>query len=126
MNSMIGAQSDSIGRGAEGSEFGEESGTLESRSSQRTGMEFGSITVEIVAPVAVSNHPSLIGESGSGLRVGADTDAASGALFGCRARSCRSRQCGMLGCGLESVEDQVSADIGRIVQTSKSDLMARA
>ena len=27
--------------------------------------------------------------------------------------------------GLKSVEDQVSADIGRIVQTSKSDLMAR-
>ena len=27
--------------------------------------------------------------------------------------------------GLESVEDQVSADIGRVVQTSKSDLMAR-
>ena len=27
--------------------------------------------------------------------------------------------------GLESVEDQVSADIGRIVQTTKSDLMAR-
>ena len=26
---------------------------------------------------------------------------------------------------LESVEDQVSADVGRIVQTSKSDLMAR-
>ena len=30
------------------------------------------------------------------------------------------------GCrGLESVEDQVSADIGRVVQISKSDLMAR-
>ena len=27
--------------------------------------------------------------------------------------------------GLESVEDQVSADIGRVVQVSKSDLMAR-
>ena len=27
--------------------------------------------------------------------------------------------------GLESVEDQVSADVGRVVQTSKSDLMAR-
>ena len=26
---------------------------------------------------------------------------------------------------LESVEDQVSADVGRVVQTSKSDLMAR-
>ena len=27
--------------------------------------------------------------------------------------------------GLESVEDQVSTDIGRVVQVSKSDLMAR-
>ena len=27
--------------------------------------------------------------------------------------------------GLESVEDQVSADVGRVAQTSKSDLMAR-
>ena len=27
--------------------------------------------------------------------------------------------------GLEPVEDQVSADVGRVVQTSKSDLMAR-
>ena len=26
---------------------------------------------------------------------------------------------------LESIEDQVSADVGRIIQTSKSDLMAR-
>ena len=26
---------------------------------------------------------------------------------------------------LESVEDQVSADVGRVIQTSKSDLMAR-
>ena len=26
--------------------------------------------------------------------------------------------------GLESVEDQVSADVGRVVQVSKSDLMA--
>ena len=28
--------------------------------------------------------------------------------------------------GLESVEDQVSADVGRVVQVSKSDLMARS
>ena len=27
--------------------------------------------------------------------------------------------------GLESVKDQVSADVGRVVQTSKSDLMAK-
>ena len=99
VNFMTGAQSGSIGRGAEGSEYGDESGTLESRSSQRTGIDFGSIAVEIKAPEAVSNHSSSIGESGSGLRVGADTGAASRALFGCRARSCPSRQCGTLGCG---------------------------
>ena len=96
---MIGAQSDLIGRGAEGSESGEESGPLESRVLQRTGLVFGSITVEIAAPEAVSNHPSSIGTVGSELRVGADASAASRALFGGRARSCPLRQCGMLGCG---------------------------
>ena len=50
VNSMIGAQSDSIGRGAEGSESGEESGALESRASQRTWLVFDSIVVEIAAP----------------------------------------------------------------------------
>ena len=90
VNSMTGAQSDSIGRGAEGSESGEDSGTLESRASQRTGMVFGSIAVEIVAPEAVSSHSSSIGEVGSELRVGADTCAASRALSGSRARSCPS------------------------------------
>ena len=89
-NSMIGAQSNSIGRGAEGLESGEESGTLESRVSQRTRLVFGSIAVEIAAPEAVSNHPSSIGAVGSELRVGADTGAASRALFGDRARSCPS------------------------------------
>ena len=53
-------------------------------------MVFGSITVEIAAPEAVSNHPSSIGAVGSELRVGADTGAASWALFGGRARSCPS------------------------------------
>ena len=90
MNSMIGAQSGSIGRGAEGSESGEESDTLESRASQRTGLVFGSIAMEIAAPEAVSSHPSSIGEVGSELRVGADTCAASRALSGSRARSCPS------------------------------------
>ena len=90
VNSMIGAQSGSIGRGAEGSESGEESGSLESRASQRIGLVFGSIAVEIAAPEAVSNHPSSIGVIGSELGVGADTGAASRALFGGRARSCPS------------------------------------
>ena len=73
VNYMIGAQSDSTGRGAEGSESGEESGTLESRASQRTGLVFGSIAVEIAAPEAESSHPSSMGAIGSELRVGADT-----------------------------------------------------
>ena len=90
VNSMIGTQSDSIGRGAEGSESGEESGTLESRALQRTGLVFGAITVEIAAPEAVSSHPSSVGAVSSELRVGADTCAASRALSGSRAISCSS------------------------------------
>ena len=90
VNSMIGAQSDSIGRGAEGSESGEESGSLESRVSQSTGLVFGLITVGIAALEAASNHPSSIGAVGSELRVEADAGAASRPLFGSRARSCSS------------------------------------
>ena len=99
VNSMIGAQSDSIGRGAEGSESGEESGALESRASQRTGLVYGSIAVEIAAPEAVSSHPSSIGAVGSESMVETDACAASKALLGGRAISCPSRQCGTLGCG---------------------------
>ena len=90
MNTMIGAQSDSIGRGAKGSESGEESNTLESRALQRTRLVFGSIAVEIAALEAASNHLSSIGVAGSELRVEADAGAASRALFGGRARSCSS------------------------------------
>ena len=96
---MIGAQSDSIGRGADGSGSRGESGTLESQASQRIGLVFGSIAVEIAAPEAVSNHPSSIGAVGSELRVGADAGATSGVLFGGRARSYPSRQCGAPDCG---------------------------
>ena len=70
---MIGAQLGSIGRGAEDSESGKESDTLESRASRRTRQVFGSTVIEIAAPEAVSNHPSPIGAVGSKLRVGADT-----------------------------------------------------
>ena len=73
VNSMIGTQSSSIGRGAEDPESEEESGTLESQASQRTRLVFGSIAVEIAAPEAVSNHPSSIGAVDSELRVRADT-----------------------------------------------------
>ena len=90
VNSMIGAQSGSIGRGAEGSEIGEESGSLESRASQRIGLVFASIAIEIAAPEAVSNHLSSIGVIGFKLGVGADTGAAFRALFGGRAESCPS------------------------------------
>ena len=86
VNSMIGAQS--ISRGTEGSESGEESGSLESRVSQSTGLVFGSIAVGVAAPEVASNRPSSIGAVGSELRVGADAGAASRALFGGRARSC--------------------------------------
>ena len=48
---------------------------------------FGSIVVETAAPEVVSNHPSSIGAVGSELRVRADAGAASGVLFGDRARS---------------------------------------
>ena len=90
VNSMIGAQSDSSGRGAEGSESGEESGFLESRVSQSTGLVFSSIVVGVAAPEVASNRPSSIGAVGSELRVEADAGAASRALFGRRARSCSS------------------------------------
>ena len=90
VNSMIDAQSDSIGRGAEGSESGEESGSMESRVSQSTGLVFGSTVVGITAPEVASNRPSSIGAVGSELRVGADAGAASRALFSGRARSCLS------------------------------------
>ena len=90
VNSMIGAQSDSIGRGAENSESGEESGSIESRVLQSTGLVFGSTAVGIAAPEVASNRPSSIGAVGSELRVGADAGAASRALFGGRARSCSS------------------------------------
>ena len=89
-NSMIGAQSGSIGRGAGGSESGKESSTLESRASEGTKSVFGSIIVEVAAPEAVSNHLSSICIAVYESRVGADTWAASGALFGGRARSCPS------------------------------------
>ena len=89
VNSMIGAQSDSIGRGAEGAESGEESDSLESRVSQSAGLVFGSIAVGIAAEAA-SNHPSSVSAVGLELRVEADAGVASRALFGGRARSCSS------------------------------------
>ena len=96
---MIGAQSDSIGRGADGSGSGRESGILESWVARRIMPVFGSIAVETAAPEAVSSHPSSIGAVGSEVRVGADAGAASGVPSGGRARSYPSRQCGAPDCG---------------------------
>ena len=90
VNSMIGAQSDSIGRGAGGLESGKESGTSESQALQGTRSVFGSIAVEVAAPEAVSSHLSSICAVGSELGVGADSCAASRALSGSRAKSCPS------------------------------------
>ena len=87
---MIGAQPDSIGRGAGGSESEKESDTLESRAAQRMMLVFGSIAVETAAPEVVSSHPSSICAAGFELRVGADSCAASRALSGCRVKSCPS------------------------------------
>ena len=65
VNSIISAQLDSIGRGARGSQFGEESGSLESRAVQNAEPMFGSIAFEIVAPEVTSNRSSSIGAIGS-------------------------------------------------------------
>ena len=73
VNSMVGAQSGSIGKGAEDSESGTKSGSLESRALQRTRLVFGSIAVEIAAPGAASNRPSLVSAVGSELTIRADS-----------------------------------------------------
>ena len=85
VNSIIGAQLDSISRGAGGLEFGEESGSLESRDVQSAGLAFGSIAFEITAPEVTSNRSPSIGAAGSELRVRAGAFVASRVLFGDRA-----------------------------------------
>ena len=76
---MIGAQSDSIGTGAGGSESvaGEGSGSLTTRLSCKVRSMFGSIAAEGKASVAGSIHPSMDGATGSELRVGAAAYAIS-------------------------------------------------
>ena len=87
---MIGAQSDSIGRGADGSESGGESGDGESRALRRIRFVLGSISIEAAASAAGSNHPPLDGAVGSELKVGAAAGAVSRTLLGGRAKSCPS------------------------------------
>ena len=76
---MIGAQSDSLGTGAGGSESvaGEGSGSLTTRLSRRVRSMFGSIAAEGKASVVGSIHPSMDGATGSELRVGAATGVIS-------------------------------------------------
>ena len=73
VNSVIGARSGSIERGAEYSESGTEPGTLELPALQRTWLVFGFIAAEIAAPGAASNRPSLACAVGSELMVGVNT-----------------------------------------------------
>ena len=70
---MIGAQSDSIGTGAGGSESvaGERSGSLTIRLSCKVRSMFGTIAAEGRASVVGSIHPCMDGATGSELRVGA-------------------------------------------------------
>ena len=76
---MIGAQSDSIGTGAGGSESvaGEESGSSASRLPRRVRSILDSIAAENAASVAGSIYPSMDGAIGSELRVGAVAGAIS-------------------------------------------------
>ena len=76
---MIGAQSDSLGTGAGGSESvaGEGSGSLTTRLSCRVRSMFGSIAAEGKASVAGSIHTSIDSATSSELRVGAAAGAIS-------------------------------------------------
>ena len=76
---MIGAQSNSLGTGAGGSESvaGERSGSLSTQLSCRVRSMFGSIVDGGKASVAGSIHSSMDGATGSELRVGAAAGAIS-------------------------------------------------
>ena len=89
---MIGAQSDSIGTGAGGSESVAEEGSdsLTTRLSCKVRSMFGSITAEGKASVAGSIHPALDGAIGFDLRVGAVAGAISRTLSDGGAKSCSS------------------------------------
>ena len=89
---MIGAQSDSIGTGAGGSESvaREGSGSLTTQLSCKVRSMFGSIVAEGKASVAGSIHPSMDHAIGSELRVGAAAGAISQTPFDGRSKSCSS------------------------------------
>ena len=73
VNSMIGAQLGSIGRGAGFTESGSESDTLESWALRGTRLVSGSITIEVAVSGVASNRPSLASVVGSELMVGVNT-----------------------------------------------------
>ena len=89
---MIGAQSDSIGTDAGGSEpvAGDESNGLATRVSWEVKSVFGSITTECAAYVAGSIHPSSDGMICSGLRAGAAAGVISRTPSDGRSKSCSS------------------------------------
>ena len=86
---MIGAQSDSIGTGAGGSEYvaGEGSGSLTTGPSCKVRSMFGSIAAEGKASVAGTIHLSMDGATGSELRVRVAPCAISWTLSDGRAKS---------------------------------------
>ena len=89
---MIGAQSDSLGTDAGGSEpvAGDESKGPATQVSQEVKLVFGSIAAGCAASVAGSIHPSSDGTICSGLRAGVATGVISRTPSGGRAKSCSS------------------------------------
>ena len=89
---MIGAQSDSIGTDAGGSEpmAGDESNGSATRVSEEVKSVFGSIAAECAASVAGSIYPSTDGAICSGLRAGVVADEISQTLSDSRVTSCSS------------------------------------
>src|SRR3954466_4195443 len=106
VNSIIGAQSDSIARGTGGPEFGEESDSLESWAVRSAGLAFGSIAFDV--------QPFIL-EERSGLRV-RDRGWSVCGLQGTIRRQSRIMPLEIVRRAwkwLEPVEDQVSAGICR-------------
>ena len=89
---MIGAQSDSIGTDAGGSEpvAGDESKDPATQVSYEVKSAFGSIAAECAASVAGSIHPSSDGAICSRLRAGVVAGVISRTLSDGRAKSCSS------------------------------------
>ena len=89
---MIGAQSDSIGTDAGGSEpvAGDESKGLETQVSSEVKSVFGSIATGCAASMVGSIHPSSDDTICSGLKAGVATGVIARTPYGGRAKSCSS------------------------------------